>query len=136
MKIKSESGYSLIEIGIALVVVAIFMISSITLLSASNDNYRRIEQRNIAMTYAMKTIEAMQLDDVGISIDEIKNKASKENNMVITTNIENLPPKDGKNYGSKVQIITANVKYYLKNPNNADEKNAKTLTLQTLKVIE
>lgn len=136
MKIKSESGYSLIEIGIALVVVAIFMISSITLLSASNDNYRRIEQRNIAMTYAIKTIEAMQLDNVGISIDEIKNRASQENNMIVTTNIESLPPKDGKNYGNKVQIITANVKYYFKNPQKPDEKNAKTLTLQTLKVVE
>lgn len=133
MKIKSESGYSLIEIGIALVVVGIFMVSSITLLSASNENYRRIEQRNIAMSYAMKTIEAMQLNDVGISIDEIANKASVENNMVITTDIENLPPKDGISYGSKVQIITANVKYHIKSNDAGSEK---TLTLKTLRVNE
>lgn len=133
MKIKSESGYSLIEIGIALVVVGIFMVSSITLLSASNENYRRIEQRNIAMSYAMKTIEAMQLNDVGISIDEIANKAAVENNMVITTDIENLPPKDGISYGSKVQIITANVKYHIKSNDAGSEK---TLTLKTLRVNE
>ena len=133
MRMKSESGYSLVEIGISLVVVAIFMISSITLISASNENYRRIEQRSIAMSYAIKTIEAMQLSDVGISIDEIKNKASVENNMLITTDIEKLPPKDGIDYGNRLQIITVNVNYYLK---NYDKENGKTLTLKTLKVNE
>ena len=133
MKLKSQSGYSLIEIGIALIVVAIFMVSSLTLLAGSNENYRRIEQRNIAMSYAMKTIEAMQLNDLGISVEEIKNKASVENNMTITTNIENLPIKDGIDYGNKVQIITANVEYNIKS-NDAGSK--KILTLKTLKVNE
>ena len=133
MKLKSQSGYSLIEIGIALIVVAIFMVSSLTLLSGSNENYRRIEQRNLAMSYAMKTIEAMQLNDVGISVEEIKKKASVENNMTVTTNIENLPSKDEVNYGNKVQIITANVEYHIKS-NDAGSK--KVLTLKTLRVNE
>lgn len=133
MKLKSQSGYSLIEVGIALIVVAIFMVSSLTLLAGSNENYRRIEQRNLAMSYAIKTIEAMQLNDLGISVEEIKNKALLENNMTIKTNIENLPIKDGIDYGNKVQIITANVEYNIK---SNDTGSKKVLTLKTLKVNE
>ena len=70
MKFKSNAGYSLIEIGIALVIVGIFMTSSITLLSASNENYRMIEQRNIALSYAIKVIEAAQLSNSEINIDD------------------------------------------------------------------
>lgn len=131
MKLNSKSGYSLIEIAIALVIVAIFMTSSITLLSASNENYRMIEQRNIALSYAIKTIEAMQLSSAAISIDEIKNNALIENNMEIVTEIENIPPKNGKDYGDKIQIITANVLYHTK---SNDAGSLKTLTLKTLRV--
>ena len=53
------------------------MFSSITLLSASNENYRIIEQRNIALSYAMQTIESIQLEESSISTDERKNKARK-----------------------------------------------------------
>lgn len=107
------------------------MVSSITLLSASNENYRIIEQRNIALSYAMQTIEALQLADGEVSVDEIKNRAKENNNMDITTDAINLPPKDGKNYGDEIQIITANVSYHIKS-NNAG--SIKTLTLQTLKI--
>ena len=107
------------------------MVSSITLLSASNENYRIIEQRNIALSYAMQTIEALQLEESSISIDEIKNKAKIENNMDITIDIENLPPKNGKDYGDKIQIITANVSYHIK---SSDAGSLKNLTLQTLKI--
>lgn len=132
MNIKSKSGYSLIEIGIALIIVSIFMISSITLLAASNDNYRRIEQKNIAMSYAIKSIEAIQINDKSIiDLNEIKNKAKVENNMEIRTIVENLPPKDGKDYSDKLQIVTVNVDYKLK---SNDAGSVATMTLKTLKI--
>ena len=132
MNIRSKSGYSLIEIGIALIIVAIFMVSSLTLLAASNDNYRRIEQKNIAMSYAIKAIEALQIEDNSIiNLDEIKNKAKVENNMEVKTSIESLPPKDGKDYGNKVQIITVTVDYKIK---SKDAGSVATMTLKTLKV--
>lgn len=131
MKLKSNSGYSLIEIGIALVIVAIFMTASITLLAGSNENYRMIEQRSIALSYAMQAIEALQLSDLEINIDEIQNTAKIQNNMDLTVSTENLPPKDGIDYGDKVQIITANVSYHIK---STDAGSLKTLTLKTLKI--
>lgn len=131
MKFKSNAGYSLIEIGIALVIVGIFMTSSITLLSASNENYRMIEQRNIALSYAIKAIEAAQLSNSEINIDEIKNNAKIENNMEVSIDIQKLPPKNGKDYGDKIQIITANVTYHTK---SNEAGSIKDLTLKTLKV--
>lgn len=126
MKVNSQSGFSLIEIGIALVMAGIFMVCSLTLLAGSNENYRMIEQRSIALSYAMKAIEATILTDVGIDLEDIKKKASVENNMDVDVNIEDVISKDGN---KKVQIVTANVTYHIKS-NVAG--STKTLTLQTL----
>ena len=89
MLFKSNKGYSLIEIGIAIIIVGIFMVASVSLLAASNDNYRRIEQRNIALSYAMQAMETIQIQNKEISLDELKNRALVKNNMEIETNIEN-----------------------------------------------
>lgn len=126
MKFNSQSGFSLIEIGIALVMSGIFMVCSITLLAGSNENYRRIEQRSVALSYAIKAIEASCLGNVGIDLEDIKKQALMQNNMEVDVDIEDVISKDGS---KKVQIITANVTYHLKS-NEAGAK--KTLTLQTL----
>ena len=128
MKFNSKSGFSLIEIGIAIIISGIFTVSSLTLLSASNENYRRIEQRNIALSYAMKAIEATILNNEGVDIDigGIKEKALVENNMEIDVNVEDVISTDGNN---KLQIITVDVTYHIKS-NVAGDVN--TLTLRTL----
>ena len=126
LKKNSQKGFSLIEIGIALVMTGIFMTCSITLLSASNENYRMIEQRSIALSYAMKAIEAATLNNVGINIDDIARKALVENNMKISVDIEDIVSKDGN---KKLKIITSNVTYHIKSNVAGGEK---TLTLQTL----
>ena len=128
LKVKSQKGFSLIEIGIALVLSGIFTVSCITLLSASNENYRMIEQRSIALSYAMKAIEASLLSDVGINIDDIQKKALVENNMQVTVDLEDVLSEDGN---KKLQIVTANVTYHIKSNVAGGEK---TLTLKTLNV--
>lgn len=125
---KSQKGFSLIEIGIALVLSGIFTVSCITLLSASNENYRMIEQRSIALSYAMKAIEASLLSDVGINMDDIQKKALVENNMQVTVDLEDVLSQDGN---KKLQIVTANVTYHIKSNVAGGEK---TLTLKTLNV--
>ncbi len=127
MKFKSQSGFSLIEIGIALIISAIFMVSSITLLSASNENYRRMEQRNIALSYAMKAIEATLLEEASIDFDSIKNEALNESNMRVDVNVEEVFSRDGSN---KIEVVTANVQYHTKSSEGGDLQNLK---LQTLK---
>ena len=131
--LKSQKGYSLVEIGVAIIIVGIFMMASVSLLSASNENYRRIEQKNIALSYAMQAIEAIQLDNIEMSLDEIKNRANIRNNMQIETNIETLPPKDGVGYGGRVLIVTATVYYKTK---SSEAGSLTSLTLQTLMIRE
>ena len=127
MKLNSQKGFSLVEIGIALLISGIFMVCCIVLLSASNENYRRIEQRSLALSYAIKAIEAVNLNAVGIDLDDIKKQASVQNNMEVIVEIEDVVSKDGN---KKLQIITANVLYPVKS-NLPDDERA-TLTLQTL----
>ena len=127
MKLNSQKGFSLVEIGIALLISGIFMVCCIVLLSASNENYRRIEQRSLALSYAIKPIEAVNLNAVGIDLDDIKKQASVQNNMEVIVEIEDVVSKDGN---KKLQIITANVLYPVKS-NLPDDERA-TLTLQTL----
>ncbi len=109
------------------------MVCSVTLLSASSENYRRIEQRSIALMYAMQAIEAIQLENNGITLEEVKNRARYQNNMEVETNIATLPPKDGKSYSSKVVIVTADVHYKTK---SSEAGSLTKLTLQTLMIHE
>lgn len=55
--LKSEKGYSLVEVGIGLIIITIFLISSVSLMNGAFNNYRIIEQRNIAMSYAIDRME-------------------------------------------------------------------------------
>ncbi len=128
LKMHNEKGFSLIEIGIALVLAGIFLFSSITLLSASNENYRRIEQRSIALSYAMKAIEVTRLKDAGLSLEEVKNKALVDNNMEVDVDIQNVVSSDGT---KEIQILTANVIYHVKSNVTGE---LQTLSLQTLHV--
>ena len=57
--IKSNRGYSLIEIGVGLLVLTIFLIFSISLFNGCYNNYRRIKVRNIAIDRAVYHIEKM-----------------------------------------------------------------------------
>lgn len=86
---NSQKGYSLIEIGIGLLIIAIFSFFSIALFNGCYNNHRVIAQRNIAIAHAINTMEnALQsdLDSLGfteemIDRDQIllaSNSASKE----------------------------------------------------------
>ena len=133
MLFKSNKGYSLIEIGIAIIIVGIFMVASVSLLAASNDNYRRIEQRNIALSYAMQAMETIQIQNKEISLDELKNRALVKNNMEIETNIETLPPKEGISVGGRLLLVTVNVNYKTQ---SSEAGVPTTLSLKTLMVYD
>lgn len=61
---KSQNGYSLIEIGIGLLIIAVFSFFSIALFNGCYNNYRVIQQRNIAMSHAVSTIEEVLQSDL------------------------------------------------------------------------
>ena len=57
--IKSNKGYSLIEIGVGILILTVFLLVSLGMFNGAYNNYRRIKQRNIAMDTAIKQIENM-----------------------------------------------------------------------------
>ena len=109
------------------------MVASVSLLAASNDNYRRIEQRNIALSYAMQAMETIQIQNKEISLDELKNRALVKNNMEIETNIETLPPKEGISVGGRLLLVTVNVNYKTQ---SSEAGVPTTLSLKTLMVYD
>ena len=54
------------------------------------------------------------------------------NNMIVTTILETLPSKDGKNYeDSKVKLLTSSVEFYIR---KNDPSSKRVIELQTLKI--
>ena len=153
MNLKSQKGYSLLEIGVGLVIIVVFMYYSVTMLKATYNTYRYVEQRNIVMAYLIKSIENALLDDVEMPVtDNPANTQIQEDtklkkvvvttipsvsdlittNTVITTTIEVLPSKNGKSYeNSPVKLVTAEAEYYTR---TSDPTSKRTMTLQTLKI--
>ncbi|MBQ9279679.1 MAG: type II secretion system protein [Clostridia bacterium] len=148
--IKSQKGYSLVEVGIGIVIISVFMLCSLTMIRGTYNTYRYIEQKNIAMSYLIKGVEKELLygvDGVDISITDnpantvvTTNTTSKKvtvttipnNNMVLTTTLESLPSKNGRNYAtSDVKLLTAKIEFYLK---KGDASSKRELTLETIKI--
>lgn len=147
MNLKSNKGYSLLEIGVGLILITIFMISGVTMLKGTYNTYRYIEQQNIVMNYLIRATEKELLENANFTVtDNPSETVVKENtsgrrvtvttinkhNLVITTTEEILPPKNGKSYAnSGVKLLTSNAEFYMK---KGDPSSRRTLVLKTLKI--
>lgn len=147
MRLKSQNGYSLIEIGVGLILITIFMVCGVTMLKGTYNTYRLVEQKNIAMSYLLRAVEIELLDDTTISVTEdpsdtvIKESNSLRkvsvttiptSNITITTTVEALPTKNGVSYlESRVKLLTSNAEYYIR---KNDESSKRVLTITTLKI--
>ena len=150
MNKKSQKGYSLVEIGVGLLLIAIFMVFSFTMIRGTHNTYRLVEQRNIALSYLIKGTERellSEVESVNFSITDnpsdtvvTENSANRKvtvtnipaSHMTLTTVVEPLPEQDGYSYeDTSVRLVTSTIEYYTKQ-NDASSK--KEMVLQTLKV--
>jgi type II secretory pathway pseudopilin PulG len=70
MILKSNRGYSLVEIGVAIIVITVFSAINLALYNSTYANYRVVDQRNIALNYAVsKMEEALQKDIIEYDIE-------------------------------------------------------------------
>jgi prepilin-type N-terminal cleavage/methylation domain-containing protein len=127
MNLKSNRGYSLIEIAIGLAVMTIFLACTGSLINASFTNYRLLLQRNEALDFAIKEMEnVLQSEDTTVS-----DIGFSENSMNARVKIENV--KNGnKVYDDKVFLVTVNVEY--KRTANSTEKY--NVELKSLKIVK
>ncbi len=161
MNFKSQKGYSLVEVGVGLVIISIFMYCGITIIRGTYNTYRMIEQKNIAMSYLIKGTEKELIDEKheDDSIKIVENPAltvitwpgddplheSKKTvitnidtaNMRLETYVTPLDQKDGNGTvddynNAKVKLISSTVYYKLK----ANDTVERQLKLETLKVEE
>ena len=63
MNFKSNKGYSLVEIGVGIIILTVFLLVSIGLFNGAYTNYRRIKQKNGAINFAVLQIESMLQSD-------------------------------------------------------------------------
>ena len=153
MNLRSQKGYSLLEIGVGLIIIVVFMYYSVTMLKATYNTYRLVEQKNVIMTYLIKSVENELLDEIEMPITSdpnntriFENTPQKKifetivpagsdlitTNTVITTTVEILPTRGGKTYNdSKVKLVTSTAEFYIR---NSDPTSKRTMTLQTLKI--
>ena len=147
MNLKSQKGYSLLEIGVGLILITIFMICGVTMLRGTYNTYRFIDQQNIVMNYLIRAVEKELLESANFEItDSPADTAIQENtnarkvvvtrvdehNLVITTTVEILPARNGKTYAnSQVKLLTSNAEFYTKKD---DPSSKRILTLKTLKI--
>ncbi len=153
MNLRSQKGYSLLEIGVGLIIIVVFMYYSVTMLKATYNTYRLVEQKNVIMTYLIKSVENELLDEIEMPITSdpnntrvVENTPLKKivetivpagsdlitTNTVITTTVEILPARGGKNYDdSEVKLVTSTAEFYIR---NSDPTSKRTMTLQTLKI--
>ncbi len=61
--LRSNKGYSLMEIGVGILILTVFLFFSVGLFNACYNNYRRIKQRNIAIDRAVYYMENMLQTD-------------------------------------------------------------------------
>lgn len=75
MKLKNNYGYSMIEIGVGLLIITVFSIFSVGIFNGCYNNYHAIQSRNIALKYAVSTMERVlqtnDLSELGFTEDMI-----------------------------------------------------------------
>lgn len=81
---KSQKGYSLIEIGVGLLILTVFLICSVALFNGCYNTYRMIQQRNVAVNYAVSAMEDMLQTDADVLtgfFTEVYDENSKKYNL-------------------------------------------------------
>ena len=86
MNLKSNKGYSLVEIGIGLLVLTIFLLFSVGLINGCYNNYRRIKQRNIAIDRAVYHVERLLQTDPNVLTGLLLEEVDPSNKTIVVVN--------------------------------------------------
>ena len=80
--LKNNKGYSLIEIGVGIMILTVFLLFSVGLFSGCYNNYRRIKARNLAVDRAVNQMERI----LQTSSDELTGFFIRNNANVLVPN--------------------------------------------------
>lgn len=88
MNLKSNKGYSLIEIGIGVLILTAFLICSMALFNGCYNTYRMIQQRNLAINHAVTRMEELLQTDADMLtgfFEETYNEAEDKYELTINS---------------------------------------------------
>lgn len=86
MNLKSQKGYSLIEIGVGVIIITVYLASSTALFNGCFNTYRAIQQRNYVINYAISRVEkALQEDADTLLPDPTQEQLIEEINTLMLT---------------------------------------------------
>lgn len=159
---KNQKGYSMIEIGVGLLIIAIFSIFSVALFNGCYNNHNVIKRTNIALSHAineMETILQKDYDNLGFTLsmierDDILTACSNataderaegkyavpddetidvDNDMTATIQYRRVPTSSSSQaYDNTVMKIIVTVNYKIR----ANDAVARTLQLETIKLTK
>ena len=81
MNLKSKKGYSLIEIGVGILILTVFLICSVALFNGCYNTYRMIQQRNLAVNLAVSNMEDLLQTDSDVLTGFFEEEIDEENNI-------------------------------------------------------
>ena len=88
MNLKSQKGYSLVEIGVGLIIISVFMISSAGLFRGCASTFRAIKQRNHVINHAVSRIEELLQMDTRILLTDDMGTETVDDDVMCVDNDE------------------------------------------------
>ena len=140
---KNQNGYSMIEIGVGLLIIAVFSFSSLALFNGCYNNYGVVEQRNIALSHAINRMEYIlqekdltKLGFTGSGDDQREYDLPSASSNPIVDNRMNITTKFSRisstGYDNTVLKVEVEVDYKVK----VNDTTSRTLKLESVKVLK
>lgn len=83
MNFKSQKGYSLIEIGVGILIITVLLACSTSLFNGCFNIYRAVQQRNYVVSHAISNIERLLQMDINTLLTDADNKVYNNKDELI-----------------------------------------------------
>ena len=97
MNFKSQRGYSLIEIGVGIIIITVLLACSTSLFNGCFNMYRAVQQRNYVVSHAISNIESLLQMDINTLLTDAETKeVYNDKDKLIAAVEELLETEEGK----------------------------------------
>lgn len=96
MNFKSQKGYSLIEIGVGILIITVLLACSTSLFNGCFNIYRAVQQRNYVVSHAVSNLERLLQSDVETLLTDADNKVYTDRDELIKAVEDLKEAEDGE----------------------------------------
>ena len=113
MNLKSQKGYSLVEIGVGLIIISVFMLSSAGLFRGCASTFRAIKQRNHVINHAVSRVETLLQMDTRTLLTDIMDPEIEDDDVMYLDDDELIDAVDALKETTDGKAKLANGEYYV-----------------------